>query len=173
MSSVIFSYSPLQWFALILLILALLQLLRILWSIKVFFRGLEVKRQQAEQVLRKSIEEVRKKSDREQLTLKDQSAEINEQALPIIEVSRPLPYVQFGANSQPLLWQPTSGSLLEFALSQGVNLPSRCRMGVCHTCKTKVSDGEFEFIRQPRRKPEEGYCLPCISIPVSNLTLDC
>ncbi len=66
-------------------------------------------------------------------------------------------------------------SLLQAGLDAGLSLRSACRRGLCGTCKSKLVSGEVEM-RQPNVLSDEerarGYCLPCISRPRGEVTLD-
>lgn len=67
-------------------------------------------------------------------------------------------------------------SLLEAAEMSRVQLPSSCRNGTCRTCMCRMLSGEVNYtIEWPGLTAEEkaeGYVLPCVARPVSNVVLE-
>jgi ferredoxin len=67
-------------------------------------------------------------------------------------------------------------SLLEAAEMSRVQLPSSCRNGTCRTCMCRMLSGEVTYtIEWPGLTSEEkaeGYVLPCVARPVSNVVLE-
>ena len=67
-------------------------------------------------------------------------------------------------------------SLLEAAEMSRVQLPSSCRNGTCRTCMCRILSGEVTYtIEWPGLTAEEkaeGYVLPCVARPVSNVVLE-
>jgi ferredoxin len=65
--------------------------------------------------------------------------------------------------------------LLHAALRAGIDLPSSCRNGTCRTCMCQLLSGAVSYrIRWPGLLPEEreqGWILPCIAYPQSDLVL--
>jgi ferredoxin len=65
--------------------------------------------------------------------------------------------------------------VLYAGLRAGVELPSSCRNGTCRTCMCQLLSGEVVYrIRWPGLLPEEreqGWILPCIAYPRSDLVL--
>jgi len=66
-------------------------------------------------------------------------------------------------------------TLLESSEKNGVLIPSGCRQGVCGTCMTRLLSGKVhmetaEALNQQLRS--QGFILPCVSRPVSDVTLD-
>jgi ferredoxin len=65
--------------------------------------------------------------------------------------------------------------ILYAGLRAGVELPSSCRNGTCRTCMCQLLSGEVAYrIRWPGLLPEEkeqGWILPCIAYPRSDLEL--
>ncbi len=80
--------------------------------------------------------------------------------------------VTFAKSDKTLPWDPSIGSLLDFALSNGVVINSGCQAGNCGTCLTAVKEGEVDYLQEPGAIPEEGSCLTCISVPKADLTLE-
>jgi ferredoxin-NADP reductase len=66
-------------------------------------------------------------------------------------------------------------TLLESSEKHGVLIPSGCRQGSCGTCVTKLLGGEVRMGPQEALSDEQqsqGYILPCVSRPVTDVTLD-
>jgi ferredoxin len=66
-------------------------------------------------------------------------------------------------------------NLLESAERNGVLLPSGCRQGQCGTCATRLLNGKVEMATEEALTDEQrsqGFVLPCVSRPVTDLTLD-
>jgi len=66
-------------------------------------------------------------------------------------------------------------TLLESSEKHGVLIPSGCRQGNCGTCVTKLLDGDVrmephEALSDQQRS--QGYILPCVSRPLTDVTLD-
>ena len=80
--------------------------------------------------------------------------------------------VTFAKSGKQARWSPQSGSLLEFAESQGIAIDSGCRAGGCGTCQTTIRSGEVAYRQSPDYDPEPGTCLMCVSTPKTNVTLE-
>lgn len=80
--------------------------------------------------------------------------------------------VQFGKTGKSFAWDAAAGSLLDFALRNGVAIDSGCRAGNCGTCLVAIKSGEVAYLREPGVTVEAGSCLTCISVPKSKLVLD-
>jgi ferredoxin-NADP reductase len=80
--------------------------------------------------------------------------------------------VTFAKSGKQALWSPHSGSLLEFAESQGIAIDSGCRAGGCGTCQTTIRSGEVSYRQSPDFDPEPGTCLMCVCTPKTNVTLE-
>ena len=67
-------------------------------------------------------------------------------------------------------------TLLEAAELSRVELPSSCRNGTCRTCVCRLVSGEVAYtIEWPGLSAEEkteGYVLPCVARPTSNVVLE-
>ncbi len=79
--------------------------------------------------------------------------------------------VTFSKTGMHAPWSPDTGSLLELAEAQGIEVESGCRAGSCGCCQTKLEAGEVEYSQQPDADVEQGHCLLCIATPKGNLTL--
>jgi ferredoxin len=67
-------------------------------------------------------------------------------------------------------------SLLEAAEMSRVQLPSSCRNGTCRTCLCRLVSGEVTYNMEwpglSAEEKQEGYVLPCVARPASNLVLE-
>ena len=80
--------------------------------------------------------------------------------------------VSFARSGRQLPWQPSCGSLLEFAEANGVTVDSGCRAGGCGTCQTHLRSGEVDYRQPPDFDPEPGSCLLCVCTPKSSVALE-
>lgn len=79
--------------------------------------------------------------------------------------------VRFARSDRDVLADPTT-SLLELAEDAGLTPPSGCRMGICHTCSTRLLDGCVRDLRDGRRHEAGGHIQLCVSSSEGDLTLD-
>jgi ferredoxin len=67
-------------------------------------------------------------------------------------------------------------SLLEAAEMSRIELPSSCRNGTCRTCMCTLVSGEVRYtVEWPGLSAEEkaeGYVLPCVARPTSNVVIE-
>ena len=66
-------------------------------------------------------------------------------------------------------------TLLESSEKNGVLIPSGCRQGVCGTCRTRLLNGRVRMETEEALSDElrsQGFILPCVSRPLSDITLD-
>ena len=67
-------------------------------------------------------------------------------------------------------------TLLEAAELSRIELPSSCRNGTCRTCVCRLVSGEVAYtIEWPGLSAEEkaeGYVLPCVARPTTNVVLE-
>jgi ferredoxin-NADP reductase len=66
-------------------------------------------------------------------------------------------------------------TLLECSERNGVLIPSGCRQGCCGTCTTKLFGGSVHMEREEALNDElrsQGFILPCVSHPLTDVTLD-
>ena len=66
-------------------------------------------------------------------------------------------------------------SLLTSLEHSGIDWPSSCRNGTCRTCIGHLAQGQVRYeIEWPGLSAEEkaeGYFLPCVAFPCSDLTM--
>lgn len=80
--------------------------------------------------------------------------------------------VYFAQNGRSLLWAEAEDTLADIAESAGAEVQTSCGQGVCGTCQTRVLGGDIEYVQEPARPVAEGWCLPCIAVPRTNIALD-
>ncbi|WP_454690614.1 molybdopterin-dependent oxidoreductase [Achromobacter aloeverae] len=69
------------------------------------------------------------------------------------------------------VWTSARGSLLDFAESLGLELPSGCRVGQCESCAVRILAGQVRHLHGT--EPEDpDICLTCQAVPVADLVLD-
>ena len=62
-------------------------------------------------------------------------------------------------------------TIMESALSLGLDIPNSCQFGNCSTCKAKLLSGKLKLVEQTALSEEEvkqGYCLTCVGYPASD-----
>jgi len=70
---------------------------------------------------------------------------------------------------------PPNETLLESSDRNGLLIPSGCRQGSCGTCATKLLNGKVQMGAEEALNDElrsEGFILPCVSRPLTDITLD-
>jgi anaerobic selenocysteine-containing dehydrogenase/ferredoxin-NADP reductase len=68
-------------------------------------------------------------------------------------------------------WSGARGTLLAFAESLGLALPSGCRVGQCESCAVRILDGRVRHLHGV--EPEDpDVCLTCQAVPITDLVLD-
>lgn len=80
--------------------------------------------------------------------------------------------VSFARSNLSVPWDPSFGSLLEFAEACDVPVRWSCRTGVCHTCQTGLVSGGVDYAPEPLEPAEPGSALICCSTPGGELILD-
>lgn len=79
------------------------------------------------------------------------------------------------SRSPVVLQVSAADTLLESAERNGVVMPSGCRQGECHTCMTRLLTGKVQMAVEGALSDElksQGFILPCISRPLTDVTLD-
>ncbi|HYD63696.1 MAG TPA: 2Fe-2S iron-sulfur cluster-binding protein [Noviherbaspirillum sp.] len=70
---------------------------------------------------------------------------------------------------------PASSPLMGAARSAGIDLPASCRNGTCRTCMCRLTSGQVSYrIEWPgltREEKAEGFILPCVAYPESDVEL--
>ena len=70
----------------------------------------------------------------------------------------------------------TAQSILHSAEDAGLELPSSCRNGTCRTCICLMRSGTVRYVMEwpglSVDEKEEGWILPCVARPTSNIVLE-
>ena len=80
---------------------------------------------------------------------------------------RPPVPVRFAKSETVATWDPTRGTLLDLAESEGLRPPYSCRSGICQTCSTRIVAGDVDYLESPMVTPEAGEALICSAYPRS------
>ncbi|MGH6638916.1 MAG: 2Fe-2S iron-sulfur cluster-binding protein [Polaromonas sp.] len=71
---------------------------------------------------------------------------------------------------------PATLPLLQAALLANISLPSSCRNGTCRSCICRLRSGRVNYrIEWPglsAEEKQEGWILPCVAHPVSDLVIE-
>ncbi len=79
--------------------------------------------------------------------------------------------IRFDGVDEDFEWSGDYSSLLELGESNGLDLPSGCRVGNCGTCMLKLEEGEVGYSVEPSFPVPEGSCLMCIGVPKTDVTI--
>lgn len=85
---------------------------------------------------------------------------------------RPPVQVRFEKSGSIATWDPSKGTLLDLAESEGLRPAYSCRSGICQTCSTKIVAGEVDYLESPMATPEAGEALLCCSYPKTSAATD-
>jgi ferredoxin-NADP reductase/MOSC domain-containing protein YiiM len=81
--------------------------------------------------------------------------------------------VTFGRTRKSVVWRRGGGSLLDLAKTQGLQIQSECRAGLCGSCATRVVSGSVGYDVQPVASIAPGEMLLCCGHPLEEeLVLD-
>ncbi len=78
---------------------------------------------------------------------------------------RPPVSVRFAKSAKTATWNPSKGTLLDLAESEGLRPAYSCRSGICQTCSTVILAGEVDYLESPMTTPGAGEALLCCSYP--------
>ncbi|MBN3802015.1 molybdopterin-dependent oxidoreductase [Paraburkholderia sp. Ac-20336] len=79
--------------------------------------------------------------------------------------------VQFTRSNVCAEWSSEKGSLLSFAESLGISMPSGCRVGQCESCAVRVVSGKVDHMGG-HGPEEDGMCFACQAIPASKIEIE-
>jgi hypothetical protein len=80
--------------------------------------------------------------------------------------------VKFARSGIEATWEPSKGTLLDLAESEGLQPAYSCRSGICQTCSARVVSGEVDYLEPPMTPPDEGQALICSAYPRSGSDAD-
>lgn len=76
--------------------------------------------------------------------------------------------IVFAESGRTLVWRGDDDlSLLELAEAAGIEAPSNCRMGTCHSCLCRISSGKVEH-RVELEGLDDSHALLCCAVPASD-----
>ncbi|WP_137045857.1 molybdopterin-dependent oxidoreductase [Pseudolabrys sp. FHR47] len=81
--------------------------------------------------------------------------------------------IRFARSGRDVTWTPegSSISILASAEMAGLDIPSGCRVGQCESCVVRVQSGQVKHLIDCADL-EDGYCLTCQAVPLSDVVLD-
>jgi ferredoxin-NADP reductase/MOSC domain-containing protein YiiM len=82
------------------------------------------------------------------------------------------PLVSFARSGLHVRWAPAFRSVLDLAEACDVATRWSCRSGVCHTCETRLLEGQVAYAPDPLEAPAAGHILTCCAQPTTDLVLD-
>ncbi len=104
--------------------------------------------------------------------LKDRSKISNEKRIAAVSECCGEIEVTFSSSGVKTNWNNSFDSILDLAEANGLSPDYSCRSGICHTCVSKLNDGEVEYSEEPLNPPDPGYVLICCSKPKTNVVID-
>lgn len=94
-------------------------------------------------------------------------------ALPGAEAKRTPCKVTFDRSRREAVWKPESGSLLDLALANGIEVQYSCRSGECQSCTQRIVSGGVTYPSGEEPLLARGQALLCQAIPRGDIVLDC
>jgi len=90
-----------------------------------------------------------------------------------LNVGKTTATIQFSTSKKSFAWNDKADSILDLALSGGVNINYSCKRGMCGLCQTTVKSGEVYYDEEPEylSNLEQGMCLPCVAKTKKDLEL--
>lgn len=79
--------------------------------------------------------------------------------------------VTFARSGKIATWTRRSGSLLDLAEAEAIEIPSGCRTGQCETCRTAIVEGQFKHLGGAICHGNNS-CLACQAIPLGDISID-
>lgn len=80
--------------------------------------------------------------------------------------------VRFTRSGQEAVWDPSLGTLLDFAEHVGIRAPHSCRTGMCGECSQELVSGNVIEVQATPHTPQEGHILLCSTVPLSDAEID-
>lgn len=79
--------------------------------------------------------------------------------------------ITFRKSDKAFAWDPDMNCLLDFLQAKGIETECHCCAGECGSCRTRLIEGEVEYLQEPKVAPGEGFCLLCVTVPKTDLVL--
>lgn len=80
--------------------------------------------------------------------------------------------ILFARSGRSVTWTPeVAGGILAAAEREGVPIPSGCRVGQCESCCVPIRTGKVRHLVECDDL-EDGHCLTCQAVPLTDLVLD-
>ena len=79
--------------------------------------------------------------------------------------------ITFCESDKAFPWDSDKACLLDFIEAKGIDVESLCGAGECGSCRTRLVEGEVEYLQEPKVAPGKGYCLLCVTVPKTDLVL--
>lgn len=81
--------------------------------------------------------------------------------------------VTFARSDKNATWKPESGSLLDLALANNIDVQYSCRNGECQSCAQRVVSGRATYPAGEEPLLPRGQILLCQAVPRGDIVLDC
>ncbi|MVA37128.1 2Fe-2S iron-sulfur cluster-binding protein [Agrobacterium vitis] len=81
--------------------------------------------------------------------------------------------ITFAQSGKELTWTPSSGTLLDLALSNQIKVDYSCRNGDCQSCVQKLVSGSADYPIGDVPVLAEGQVLLCQAVPKTDLVIGC
>jgi len=78
--------------------------------------------------------------------------------------------VRFVKDDFDATWTQESGTLLDLADANGINVPANCRSGACRACLMPIN-GSVENLIEPVSPPPKGWAYLCCVAPLAPVTI--
>ena len=79
--------------------------------------------------------------------------------------------VHFVRSKRKAEWLPGDRSLLSMAERLGIDLGGGCRVGQCEGCRITLRSGHVGYLAEVEPQ-QEGDCLACVAVPLTDLEID-
>lgn len=86
---------------------------------------------------------------------------------------RPDRKITFAQSGKDVTWRPSSGSLLDLALSNDVKVQYSCRNGDCQSCVQRLVSGAADYPTGDVPPLAEGQVLLCQAVPRTDMIIGC
>jgi len=75
------------------------------------------------------------------------------------------------SHGTPIGWTSSRGPILNLAESEGIFLPSGCRVGECESCAVHIVSGCVRYLNGVESE-DPSVCLTCSAVPASDVVLE-